>query len=45
MSISRLGRATFSFIKSIRFVPPAINFASLSLAISLTAVATSPALV
>jgi hypothetical protein len=43
MSISRLGRSTFSFIRSIRFVPPAMNLAAPSAATSRTAVATSPA--
>ena len=27
MSISRVGRSTFSFIRSSRLVPPAMNFA------------------
>ena len=31
MSTSRLGRSTFSFIRSIRFVPPAMNFAAPSI--------------
>ena len=43
MSISRLGRSTFSFIRSIRLVPPAMNLAAPSAATSRTAVATSPA--
>ena len=33
MSISREGRSTSSFIKSIRLVPPAMNFADGSAAI------------
>ena len=41
MSISRDGRATFSFMRSIRLVPPAMNFAAGSAAIWRTASATS----
>ena len=41
MSINRVGRSTFSFIRSMRLVPPAMNFAALSAAMSCTAVATS----
>src|SRR5262249_49067024 len=41
MSISRDGRTTFSFIRSIRFVPPAMNFAAGSAAIWRTASTTS----
>ena len=43
MSISRDGRSTSSFIRSIRLVPPAMNFASGSAAICRTASATSVA--
>src|ERR1700687_5943531 len=41
MSISRDGRAPFSFMRSIRLVPPAMNFASGSAAARRTASATS----
>src|SRR5262245_30803600 len=41
MSISRDGRATFSFMRSIRLVPPAMNFAPGSSAIWRTASAMS----
>src|SRR4051794_9269943 len=43
MSISRAGRSTLAFIRSIRLVPPAMNFAVGSAAIWRTASATSPA--
>src|SRR2546421_11998652 len=43
MSISREGRSTSSFIRSIRLVPPAMNFAVGSAAIWRTASATSSA--
>src|SRR5207249_2826377 len=41
MSISREGRSTFSFIRSMRLVPPAMNLAVGSAAIWRTASATS----
>jgi hypothetical protein len=41
MSINREGRSTSSFIRSIRLVPPAMNFAEGSAAIIRTASATS----
>src|SRR6202790_597693 len=41
ISISRVGRSTSSFIRSIRMVPPAMNFAAGSAAIWRTASTTS----
>jgi hypothetical protein len=41
MSISRVGRSTSSFIRSIKLVPPAMNFALGSAAIWRTASETS----
>jgi len=43
MSMSRVGRSTSSFMRSIRLVPPAMNFACGSAAIRRTASATSVA--